>query len=296
MKIVQSFWSKPALKSFDENLFGRKFGGWPNKFYNYVSWAFSCLQFRKFYEKVELVTDEHGYDILIRKLKLPYTSHHVILDQLNTYHHDFWAMGKIKAYQIQKAPFIHADGDVFIWEKFSDHLENARLLAQGYETHFRYYDDFYEVHKNQLNFLPTEIVELKKNNSQLDGINAGIIGGWDIAFFQEYCSNAESLVLENLEVIDKTDRGLFNTFYEQCLFYAMAKNKNISTTYLIPYLIPEFDGLCNLSATPANLKYAHAVAMLKKKEEIGELLSHFLFSDYPQYYFRILSLLRTHQL
>jgi len=75
-------------------------GGWSDKKYNYMSWAFSCLQFKKYYSEVELITDKLGKELLIDKLELPYTSVKVELDQLNSYHSDLWALGKIVKYNL----------------------------------------------------------------------------------------------------------------------------------------------------------------------------------------------------
>ena len=135
MKIVHSFWSKPCTVK-GHNQFD---GGWLHKQYNYMSWALSCLQFRKYYDKVELVTDKKGKEIFIDQLKLPYTKVEVVLDDLNDYHPQLWALGKIYCYEMQNEPFIHADGDVFVWERFDKTFEEAPLVAQHLEVGFNYY-------------------------------------------------------------------------------------------------------------------------------------------------------------
>jgi hypothetical protein len=67
MKIVHSFWSKPGQSKIKTE-FGRSDGGWLDRKYYYMSWALSCLLFRKLYDKVELVTDKAGEDLLVQKL------------------------------------------------------------------------------------------------------------------------------------------------------------------------------------------------------------------------------------
>lgn len=59
MKIVQSFWSKPIQMALSLNN-ARSFGRWRSKKYFYMSWALSCLTFKKHYPTIELVTDEYG--------------------------------------------------------------------------------------------------------------------------------------------------------------------------------------------------------------------------------------------
>ena len=42
-----------------------------------MSWVLSCLSLRNYYDDVELYTDKLGYELLIEKLRLPYTYVHV---------------------------------------------------------------------------------------------------------------------------------------------------------------------------------------------------------------------------
>ena len=110
MKIIQSFWTGNKNSLTDSY-------GWLLPIFNYLSWIISCNQLRRYYDDVTLVTDSQGYDVLINKLHLPYTDVIVSLDCLNHYNPNLWALAKIKAYQSIKEPFIHVDGDVFIWTK-----------------------------------------------------------------------------------------------------------------------------------------------------------------------------------
>jgi hypothetical protein len=93
MKIIQSFWGG-KYKSIEDS-----YGWWDHRFH-WLGWMLSCNQLLRFYDRVELYTDEFGYDILIRKLKLPYTNVHIVLDELNVLPNDLWAMAKIKTYLI----------------------------------------------------------------------------------------------------------------------------------------------------------------------------------------------------
>ena len=118
MKIVQSFWSgnKDCLKEGY---------GWLNPIYHYASWILSCNQLRKYYDDVILITDRAGYDVLINKLHLPYTDVIVCLDELlSKYNSNLWALAKIKAYSILDEPFIHVDGDVFVWDRFDSRVSS----------------------------------------------------------------------------------------------------------------------------------------------------------------------------
>jgi hypothetical protein len=114
MRIIQSYWSKPFEEDQKK---GRPFGGWLHKRYHYMSWALSCLKLSQFHDHVELVTDTPGKKELIDQLGLPYTTVRSDLDSIHCYPTYVWVMGKFIAYEIQNKPFLHVDGDVFIWEK-----------------------------------------------------------------------------------------------------------------------------------------------------------------------------------
>src|SRR5689334_19052327 len=113
MKIVQSFWSKPLY----ENKGIKPNGGWLDKRYYYMSRALSCLQLRKFYDEVELVTDRRGRKILLDVLGLPYTSVKEELDVLDRYPSHLLCAGKIFTCGLQQEHFIHVDEDVYIYKK-----------------------------------------------------------------------------------------------------------------------------------------------------------------------------------
>ena len=90
MKIVQSFWSKPMLNS-NKNTYQNRFnGGWFNYRYALCAMAYSCLTLRRYYDDVELYTDNYGIELFRDELHLPYTRFHNILNNLDI-DECFWA-------------------------------------------------------------------------------------------------------------------------------------------------------------------------------------------------------------
>jgi hypothetical protein len=73
---------------------------------------------------------------------LSYTKH-IDYNDLR-YNPSLWAIPKILTYGKQQTPFIHVDGDVFVFEKFSNELSNARLIAQNPEIGTEYYQKSFE--------------------------------------------------------------------------------------------------------------------------------------------------------
>lgn len=291
MKIVQSYWSKPTLKKTNLNNTDRNAGGWLNRKTNYMSWALSCLQFRKFYDEVELVTDKAGYELLISKLGLPYTSVKVILDDLNHYHSDLWALGKIYTYSVQDKPFIHADGDVYIWSKLFTGVDAAPLYAQNIERFEDFYKPIYQLLVNNFEYMPAVLLDFEKRSGST-AINAGVIGGYDIDFFKEYARGAFEFVDRNLTYLEKINIGKFNPIFEQSYFYALADHKGSHIECLFrDQKNNSFDGMADFTDVPGKSTFIHTMGGYKKLKNIEIQLRDRLQIDHPEYYYHINRLL-----
>lgn len=289
MKIVHSLWSKPLIQQL---LSKKSVGGWPSASFFYMSWALSCLKCRQFYDKVELVTDRKGYSLLIEKLRLPYTDVRVVLDDLNDYHTDLWALGKIYAYSIQEEGFIHVDSDVYIWRKFNANLEQADLIAQHKEDAYNHNDKFWEDVAINFSFIPEEIVQYRKKYRKITEVNAGILGGNDLTFLKRYTQRAFEFVDKNHRYVDQLKhKGMFNTIYEQYLLYCMAFENHQKISYLFNHKISQdFIGMADFSELPNRQSFIHAVGIYKRSFAIAEQLAHRLWYEFPEVYKRIIQL------
>jgi len=294
MKIVQSFWSKPALAGPQAHR-----SGWPDKRYNYFSWALSALQFKKYYNEVELVTDEAGYELLIDKMKLPYTSVQVALDRLNGYDKDLYAIGKLYAYSLQDSPFIHADGDVFIWEKFPGELETSDLICQNKERGEDYSRLYYNIYLDMLRnyrFCPPVLERSIQRNGTVIAVNAGILGGQQWAFFRDYAMAAFEFIDGNADFLGRVNLRVANIVFEQFLFHALAEEKGFSVGAYNADFVSFWNDIADYTGVPCRTKYIHTIGALKKEKHIAHSLEYRLQHDYPCYYYHILDLLHTHQI
>ena len=291
MKIIHSLWTKPLFKEKRLNAFDRFMGGWSEKKYNYMSWTLSCLQFKKFYDTIELYTDNYGKKVLIEQLELPYTKVHVILDKLNNYDFDLWAIGKIYTYSLQNEPFLHVDGDAFIWEKFNSKVESSDLVVQNKEINYPYYRESLKEIFSEFSYIPDCLHELK-DKEDIQSINAGIFGGNDTEFIKGYTKEAFRFIDKNINHLKRINIGIFNTVFEQLLFYYRAEQEN-KTIYCYKKNINEkFEGLAEFNDVKKYTKYIHVVGDYKKNEEVGQKLERRLLVDYPEYYFKIIRLLK----
>lgn len=285
MKIIQSFWSG-GLKDLRDNR------GWLSYEYHWLGWILSCNQLRKFYNDVELYTDAFGYEILIEKLRLPYTKVHVVLDEMNKYPKDLWAIAKIKTYELQCEPFLHIDGDVFIWDKFLDELMRGGLIAQNLENTTDYYREMWNEIAPQLSFIPQEIYNYHNGLSNL-GCNMGIIGGSNIEFIQEYTKKSFEFVDNNKEVWGDFNLFNFNIFFEQELFYEMSVLQNKPISYLFDEVWGDnsYLGLGNFQDVPHKRFYLHLLGNFKRRLSICKFLEGHVLKEYPEFYLNLKKLI-----
>jgi len=287
MKIVQSFWSKPIYSSFNQNNH-KHFGGWRYKKYSYMSWALSCLTFKKNYNNIELVTDLQGKKLLIDTLQLPFSNVRVELDSLNRYPEQLWAVGKLYSYALQEEPFIHVDNDIFIWSRFPKKIETADLVAQNtdlIEPDYQQALQHLTSHDIELPLLLKKDYEL---HNKFNSSNAGIIGGNNVDFFKEYSKRSFEFIHSNLSKVNKNIIGSsFAIIYEQYLYCALARKYNIEICHLFSeeerrlVSLPDFINKYN------SFKYTHCYSISKHSIEICRELEHQLLLDYPEYYERI---------
>lgn len=288
MKIVQTFWSSNIKDNIISNA-----AGWISPEFHWMSWALSSLQYKQYYDKLELVTDNNGKLVLIDMLKLPYDNVIIKLDDLNEFSPKLWALSKICSYSLQNEPFIHSDGDVYIWEKFDSHLERSSLLAQNEEINFEFYYPILEQLKTHFYNLPEEIIENLKSYPIIKSCNTGIIGGNEIKIFKEYAKIAISWIKTNSKQLEKIDLSTFNIVFEQLLYYSLAKKNKIKLTYLIKNengFDQNYTGFAIFNEVPYKTKFIHTLGAFKKSIETCYHLGKRLRKDYPEFYYRILKI------
>jgi hypothetical protein len=287
MKVVQTFWSGNREQIL-QNAFG-----WHGAAYHIQSWALSCQLLRRLYEKVELYTDETGYNFLVKQLKLPYTKVHVVLDDLNHYDTSVWALSKIRTYSLQTSPFIHVDGDVFLWKKFSDELLKSDLIIQNREIGNRYFESSWEILESKLDFIPSEILNHRQNEPAVNVHNFGIFGGKDLDFIQEYSKKAFEFVDKNLAVLDSIQEFNFNIFFEQYLFYCMSQGREVSSYFDRDFIPDQYKGLASFEDVPNTRSYLHLLGDFKSNPQVCCNMSRQLSIEFPEQYLSCLQLFNS---
>jgi hypothetical protein len=292
MKIVQSLWSKPGKQKGDLNKCG-----WLDRKHNYMAWALSAFQFRKYYDQLELVTDSDGHDLLVNKLQLPYTSVQIVLDELDHYDENLYTLGKLYAYGIQDEPFIHVDSDAFIWKKFDDKLESAAVICQNKEDaqfHNMLYSKAFIEMAEGVDWYPPILDESIDKNNRVIAVNTGIFGGHDLSFIKYYAKEAILFVDRNAKRLQKVPVRNFSVLAEQILLYALAEEKDMPINYLLPNLLHFNHVFADFTGVPDRTAYIHMMGSLKRQKSILDQMEHRLLLDYPDQYYRIMNLIGSH--
>lgn len=288
MKIVQTLWTKPGLKA-----------GWLHQRYHLMSWALSCLQLRQFYDEVELYTDALGKHLLVDVLQLPYTKVHLTLENIDlpTY---MWAIPKIITYSKQEQPFLHIDGDVFLWKPLDEAKTQAPLVCQNLEYELngpsfysRILDNLLSI-ESDLSAWPSWIQQAA--SQELSAFNAGVFGGYDLSFFQEHARLAFKFLENYRDRIEQMAEPQYvNHITEQLLSRTLAKELQIDFSTLFPPkkvdgknpLVAEEKVVDAFGISPYGKPYIHLVGEFKKALPLCMDISRSLQADYPTYFNRL---------
>ena len=264
MRLLQSFWSLPSLLNKEDESYGRNKGGWPNERYHAMSWALSCHRLKQLYGQVILYTDNVGLDWMGDRLGLPYSEIIVELDSLNGYDPMLWTLPKVHVYGIQNEPFIHCDGDVFMWKRISPQLECSELICQNLEIDSPHYIETLKQINQEFVCIPDCLKIQGPDDDRLISINAGVIGGLDNVFFRNFSTTVFSFIQANLPALNKINIGNANLVFEQLFLYRLANHCKLKITPLFSRVSPAFEEVLRVNITPMFDSYAHTVGNSKR--------------------------------
>jgi len=267
--------------------------GWASPEYHLMGWAFSCLQLKQFYKEVYLYANTPAARLLIDELQLPYKEVYCTHDKLFLPRKELWALPKIYTYQLQKEPFLHIDGDVFLFSGLPESLLNSGLIAQNPEiaTDYYYTSAQKELMK-YLTFFPSCVKTDFDASIPIQAVNAGIFGGQNIRFLNEYAELAFEYIEKNIHHLQSINVDSFNVFFEQHLFYALVKEKKLSIDFLFSDLIKDngYKYMGDFYDAPFRRTYLHLLGHFKRDEFTCIQMASKLRESYPDYYYRILSM------
>ena len=293
MRAVWSFWTKPIR---DHGLVG-----WIDTKHHLFSWVLSVETARRHYPETSLITDDDGARMLIDRLGLPFENVSTALSTLESHNSQWYAMGKLYAYAMQTEPFVHIDGDVYLWNQLPERMERADVLAQNPEF-FNFGASYYRpdaleraLAKNGHGWIPEEWRWFRSSGLPQKAESCGIIGGTRIDFFNYYAKLAIKLIehpsnrLAWSHLESYAERMLLAEQYllSACIEYHKRRKdsafKGINAEYLFDSLSDAFR-----PDKAERAGFTHLIAGAKSDRAIAARLEIRVKRDYPHHYERCL--------
>ncbi len=223
VRAVWSFWAEPFRRG--------EGSGWLTPYHAYLSWVLSVECARQYYPDTALITDNAGAELLVDRLGLRFTHVSLELNQLRGRDPDWWALGKLYAYRMQTEPFVHLDGDVFLWKRLPPELEAAAVFAQSPETFDP--DDgerYYPVRavERTVPWLPEEWRWHTAGAGTRTASCCGILGGTRVDLLAEYADLGIRIVEDPRNAAGWAtwgNKGTCNVLIEQMLLDAVVAHR-----------------------------------------------------------------------
>lgn len=257
-----------------------------NNFRDYLmTQSISVLYAQKHFEKVEIISDDWGVNILKNKVGLP-VDFSTDANNIKGVSPFFWAYGKLYAYSLQEEPFIHIDNDAIIMAKLPDRILNAGLCFQSNEYFDRPGYGWYNELMKSWQRCPVK-PEIIKNNLVSDyAYNCGIAGGNDLEHFQEWINTSKEYIFasKNQQVFFDIFKHLLihqNLFHEQffnsCIIKAHNKRKNVEVLGI------------NVEDIKTNgIKFVHLWGLSKRDTKLMQKVYIRMKTEFPEIYKNIM--------
>jgi hypothetical protein len=291
MRAVWSFWSKP--------FYAGRGHSWHRPLHHLLAWGLSLRLARRHYPETVLVTDHGGKALLVDQLGLSFTHVCLELDRIDSANSGWWALGKLIAYSLQDAPFLHLDADVFLWKPLPERVVNAPVFAQCPE-HGHSADEWCGPLETENAFadhglaLPDEWVWSRARGGRFfREENCGIVGGRRVDFLRYYANLAVDLVLRpaNAPAWERflcSDKELYNMIVEQfllaaCVDFHRYHPESPFAGIDIRYLFPSFDDAFQ-PASAARAGFTHLLGHTKANAAVARRLEDRVRREDPAFY------------
>lgn len=269
--------------------------GWYSSPHHLMSWVLSCLQLNACGYNPTLYCNAYAAEILIDGLGLPYGEVIISHGDFNVSHKSLWALSKIYTYSLQTEPFLHVDGDVFVFEPFEEGLLASGLIAQNVEVVNRYYLEAFDFYKSVIAFWPTQIKQRDLSIGTMCAINAGVLGGNNIDFYRSFTGAAFEMFNRNSKKLSDIPLHQLNVIIEQCLCHSMAVYEGREFSVVLKGLFEDnrYSGLANIWEVPAKRSYLHFIGHFKQNKLLCSLMAAFIRKKYPEYFYRVINLFKA---
>lgn len=290
MRAVWSFWSEPFRRG--------EGSAWLSPYHAYLSWVLSVECARRHYPDTMLVTDDAGAELLVEQLGLRFTHVSRELNRLRDRDADWWALGKLYAYRMQTEPFVHLDGDVFLWKRLPAELEAAPVFAQSPES----FDPenashYYPVRavertfpRDGVGWLPDAWWQYTAGSGTRTASCCGIVGGTRIDLLAEYSRMGIQIAETEMNAAGWAtwgNKGVCNVLIEQLMLDAVVMHRRVfprspaDAELRVRHLFAnEADPYDAAKASAAG--YTHLIASAKRNPDVMADLEARVQRDFPE--------------
>jgi hypothetical protein len=291
MNAVWSFWTKPYFKNGRDR--------WFSEFHHWLAWGLSLYTARRYFPKTVLITDNAGARILIDGLQLPFESLVTELNAIADHDPEWWALGKVEAYRLQQAPFVHLDPDVFLWKPLPSDLVSADVFTQnplqvipGISPHQPAQFEA-ALGRPGEGWLPKEWLWYRRHGADQRAECCGIIGATRFDFLGEYASSVLRLITDPrnakaLLTLQQKSRHMFlieEYVLAAWIEYHRRRRKSRYCGIEIRHLFPTLEDAYKPEyTTPAG--YTHLAGAAKKDAVLARELKDRVQRDLPKFYER----------
>ncbi len=274
MRAVWSLWTKP-FQHCEGSV-------WHSQYHAMLSWALSVALARRHYTETHLVTDDRGAALLVDELRLPFTHVSRELNRLDDHDADWWALGKLYSYRLQTEPFVHIDGDVFLWKPLPAELQQSVVFAQSPETFdpdakHTYYPA--RAVEQTIPWLPRVWREYTTGTGTRTASCCGILGGVDTHLIASYADLGIRIAecrRNRSSWATWGNKGGCNVLIEQMLLDAVTTAGGHQVQHLFP---GEGDPYDSRQATAAG--YTHLIGAAKRHPQVLADLESRVRAEFP---------------
>ena len=207
---------------------------WLSPRHHYYAWVVSAMLAKAAYGNVHLIADGPAKEVLVDVIGIPYDTVSVSLGTTPVPPR-VWCVSKLEAFRSlvdDGQPFIHIDGDVFLFGRLPKHVEEAGVIAQNRE------DDtchpvrtVYTVPKRNLMARLPHLPEAWPAATQDYAYNTGLFGGSDTTALRQYVDATDDLVRspanraawQHIGTLQAFEQWSFNCVIEQHTLFAVAQ-------------------------------------------------------------------------
>lgn len=256
---------------------------------NFYSLLLSYITINKLYGKVTMYCNDFAYDKMLKYI--PYDDI-VKEDYSNITSNNYgkeWGLLKFNIFDKQTKPFIHIDGDVFLFKDLlSNYIDNndyydGIVQSIDIDDKFNMYNNFYSLNKNklfELGFTTETLMNISHNKyNSFIGYNNGVIGFNNLDFMKKYLESGikmNTLINKGVFVGAKHQTMMFEQFSLYLLSQMSGKK--------MYEVLPSYD-ILSIGYNESGDKYGYT-HMLSGNKYVGNfviLIRNKIIKDYPQY-------------